>query len=223
MFSASLLLYSEMKLEFIVTIFSRGCISGGYNEDTEILKLTEKGGWPAYYYPPTSVVICSEQERTFLRAGTAVPGHQVRPLLVTRKGLRWSWGILYPLRYARPPKRGTVMDTTSLKLGHNYERCYNSSPGREVSVGRRGDIHRRDLHHTPSATLVPLREGQLWIQLLSNWGTVMRNARRSCIKIHFPSADDADNADFSSLWYRMVIIYLRNLRNLRMKNRGSSV
>ena len=40
----SLLLYSEMKLEFIVTIFSRGCISGGYTEDTEILKLTEKGG-----------------------------------------------------------------------------------------------------------------------------------------------------------------------------------
>ena len=40
----SLLLYSEMKLKFIVTIFSRGCISGGYNEDTEILKLTEKGG-----------------------------------------------------------------------------------------------------------------------------------------------------------------------------------
>ena len=44
MFSASLLLYSEMRLEFIVTIFSRGCISGGYTEDTEILKLTEKGG-----------------------------------------------------------------------------------------------------------------------------------------------------------------------------------
>ena len=40
----SLLLYSEMKLKFIVTIFSRGCISGGYTEDTEILKLTEKGG-----------------------------------------------------------------------------------------------------------------------------------------------------------------------------------
>ena len=40
----SLLLYSEMRLEFIVTIFSRGCISGGYTEDTEILKLTEKGG-----------------------------------------------------------------------------------------------------------------------------------------------------------------------------------
>ena len=44
MLSASLLLYREIRLEFIVTIFSRGCISGGYNEDTEILKLTEKGG-----------------------------------------------------------------------------------------------------------------------------------------------------------------------------------
>ena len=40
----SLLLYSELKLKFIVTIFSRGCISGGYTEDTEILKLTKKGG-----------------------------------------------------------------------------------------------------------------------------------------------------------------------------------
>ena len=40
----SLLLYSELKLEFIVTIFSRGCISGGYTEDTEIMELTEKGG-----------------------------------------------------------------------------------------------------------------------------------------------------------------------------------
>ena len=44
MFSTSLLLYSEMRLEFIVTIFSRGCISGGYTEDNGILKLTEKGG-----------------------------------------------------------------------------------------------------------------------------------------------------------------------------------
>ena len=40
----SLLLYSEMKLKFIVTIFSRDCISGGYTEDNGILKLTEKGG-----------------------------------------------------------------------------------------------------------------------------------------------------------------------------------
>ena len=78
----------------------------------------------------------------------------------------------------------------------------------EVSVGRRGDIHRRDLHHTPSATLVPLKEGQLWIQLLLNWGTVMRNARRSCIKIHFPSADDADNADFSSLYYTEWLLFI---------------
>ena len=30
--------------------------------------------------------------------------------------------------------------------------------------------------YTPSASLVPLREGQLWIQLLSNWGTIMRDA-----------------------------------------------
>ena len=44
MFSTSLLLYSEMRLEFIVTIFSRACISGGYNEDNEILKQAEKGG-----------------------------------------------------------------------------------------------------------------------------------------------------------------------------------
>ena len=44
MFSASLLLYSEIRLEFIVTIFSRGCISEGYTEDTEILKQAEKGG-----------------------------------------------------------------------------------------------------------------------------------------------------------------------------------
>ena len=28
--------------------------------------------------------------------------------------------LLHPLRYARPPKRGTVMDTTSLKLGDSY-------------------------------------------------------------------------------------------------------
>ena len=40
----SLLLYSEMRLELIVTIFSRVCISGGYNEDNEILKQAEKGG-----------------------------------------------------------------------------------------------------------------------------------------------------------------------------------
>ena len=30
--------------------------------------------------------------------------------------------------------------------------------------------------YTPSASLVPLREGQLWIQLLPNWGTIMRDA-----------------------------------------------
>ena len=44
MFSASLLLYSEMRLEFIVTIFSLGCISESYTEDDEILKQAEKGG-----------------------------------------------------------------------------------------------------------------------------------------------------------------------------------
>ena len=42
---------------------------------------------------------------------------------------------------------------------------------------------------------------------------------RKLCKIHFSSADDADNADFSSLLYRKVIIYLRNPRNLRMKNK----
>ena len=39
-------------------------------------------------------------------------------------------------------------------------------------------------------------------------GTVMRNARRSCVKIHFSSADDADNADFSSLYYTEWLLFI---------------
>ena len=90
------------------------------------------------------MLISSDQRSNMLRAGAyfppsrngrfwspsaAAPGHQERLALVM--------GIVpYTFFYtpsalrARPPDMGTVMDTTSPKLGDNYERCYNSSPGR---------------------------------------------------------------------------------------------
>ena len=54
------------------------------------------GGGPAYYYAPTRILTSSEQESTFLRAGEYAPGYQSIALLVTKKGLRWSW-VFYQL------------------------------------------------------------------------------------------------------------------------------
>ena len=49
---------------------------------------------------------------------------------------------LHPLRYytpsalrARPPKRGTVMDTTSLKLGNSYAECKADAPWCIPTIG----------------------------------------------------------------------------------------
>ena len=139
------------------------------------------------YFPP------SRNGRSW-SPSAAAPGHQERLALVM--------GILYPLRCYTPsaslvPLREGQLWIQLLSNWGTIMRDATTPPrAGEVSVGRRGDIHRRNLHHTPSATLVPLKEGQLWIQLLLNWGTVMRNARRSCVKIHFSSADDADTQIF---------------------------
>ena len=130
------------------------------------------------YFPP------SRNGRSW-SPSAAAPGHQERLALVmgdctlyfytpSASLVPLIWGQLWILLL---PNQETVMHdaTTPPRAG-------------EVSVGRRGDIHRQ--------VLPPLRFARP-----PKRGTVMRNARRSCIKIHFPSADDADNADFSSLYY----------------------
>ena len=42
--------------------------------------------------------------------------------------------MLHPLRFARPPDMGTVMDTTSLKLGDSYAEC-KADAARYVPTG----------------------------------------------------------------------------------------
>ena len=157
----------------------------------------------------------------------AAPGHQERLVLVMgdlHPLVATPPPLLHPLRFARPPKRGTVWIQLLSNWGTIMRDATTPPRAGEVSVGRRGDIHRRDLHplrrYTPSATLVPLREGQLWIQLLSNWGTVMRNARRTQ---HATSLLVGVHRFFVSLRVTWKKNNLRHPRHLRMKNRGSSV
>ena len=132
------------------------------------------------YFPP------SRNGRSW-SPSTAAPGNQKR--------LAQVMGILYPLRFARPPKRGTVWIQLLSNWGTIMRDATTPPRAGEVSVGRRGDIHRQ--------VLPPLRFARP-----PKIGTVMRNARRSCIKIHFPSADDADNADFSSLYYTEWLLFI---------------
>ncbi len=56
---------------------------------------------------------------------------------------------------------GTVWIQLLLNWGTVMRDATTPPRAGEVSVGRRGDIHRQVLPPLPSASLVPLREGQL--------------------------------------------------------------